>query len=74
MPIKDPDGGLVFQGFNPRIITGKLPKDQYVSKPFYQGGSEVPENINISLSSNKTATELHKKSSTRVVKKLPGKR
>lgn len=48
MPVKDPDGGLIFQGFDPRVITGKLPVDQYVSKPFYFGGSEVPTDLGIS--------------------------
>lgn len=74
MPIKDPDGGMVFQGFNPRIITGKLPKDQSVSKPFYQGGSEVPEYTSLALSSNNTSKQTAKNVSTRIVKKLAGKR
>lgn len=74
MPIRDVDGGLNFQGFNPRIITGKVAKDQSVSKPFYQGGSEVPEYTNLGLSSNNTTKNLTKNISTRVIKKLAGKR
>ena len=41
MPIKDIDGGLVFQGYNPSVLNHTTPKDQYVSKPFYFGGSNV---------------------------------
>jgi hypothetical protein len=70
MPIKDPDGGLNFQNFNPRIITGKVAKDQSVTKRFYQGGSQIPEYINLGLSSNDTSKS-SKKISTRIFKKLP---
>jgi len=56
MPLKDQDGGLVWQGYDPRLFTGKLPKEQYVSRPFYHGGSEVPLGLNApQLSSNITS-------------------
>lgn len=42
MPVKDVDGGLVWNNYNYHIATGKLPKDQYASLPFYFGGSQVP--------------------------------
>ena len=42
MPIKDPDGGLVWQGYDPRLIAGNLPSDQTATRPFYFGGSQVP--------------------------------
>ena len=71
MPIKDIDGGLNFQGFNPRILTDRLPKEQYVSKPFYFGGSQVSESLNkMTLSSQQTSKNL----STKVIKKMAGKR
>jgi|TARA_R110000868_G_scaffold168421_1_gene403150 hypothetical protein len=38
---KDVDGGLVWQGFSPRVQTDRLPKDKYVSLPFYFGGSNI---------------------------------
>jgi len=43
MPIKDIDGGLVWRGYYPAVIKGAkaLPKDTYVSEPFYFGGSNV---------------------------------
>jgi hypothetical protein len=43
MPIRDIDGGLVFQGYDPAVLKGAkaLPKDTYVSVPFYFGGSQV---------------------------------
>jgi hypothetical protein len=41
MPVKDVDGGLVWKGFDPRVLTGRLPKDTYVSKPFLFGGSNI---------------------------------
>ena len=47
MPVKDVDGGLVWDGYNPRLFTDKLPKEQYVAKPFYFGGSQVPESIGL---------------------------
>jgi len=41
MPVKDVDGGLVYQGFNPRVITDRLPVDKYITVPFRFGGSNV---------------------------------
>jgi hypothetical protein len=41
MPVPDIDGGLVWKGFSPRTETGRLPKDRYVSRPFYFGASNV---------------------------------
>jgi len=42
MPVYDVDGGLNFQGYSPRLFTGRLPIDQTASRPFYMGGSQVP--------------------------------
>lgn len=50
MPIKDIDGGLVWQGYNPRLFNDKLPQEQYVSKPFYFGQSQVPTSLGLSKS------------------------
>lgn len=41
MPVKDVDGGLVFGGFSPRTITGRLPRETDCSVPFEFGGSNV---------------------------------
>lgn len=41
MPVKDIDGGLTFQGFSPRTITGRLPTETYNSVPFEFGGSNL---------------------------------
>jgi hypothetical protein len=41
MPVKDVDGGLVFQGFSPRTLTDRLPRETYTSVPFRFGGSNV---------------------------------
>tara|TARA_R110002126_G_scaffold7606_6_gene37241 strand:- start:2317 stop:2502 length:186 start_codon:yes stop_codon:yes gene_type:complete len=41
MPVKDIDGGLVFGGFSPRTITGRLPAETYNSVPFNFGGSNL---------------------------------
>lgn len=61
MPIADPDGGMIWQGYNPRILSDKMPKDTQISpQPFYFGGSQVP-----------TTLGRHK---TSVIKKLPGRR
>lgn len=42
MPVYDVDGGLVWRGYDPRLFSKPLPKEQYISKPFYFGGSQVP--------------------------------
>lgn len=43
MPIKDPDGGFVWQGYSPAVLNGvkAIPKDTYVSKPFFFGGDNI---------------------------------
>lgn len=41
MPVKDVDGGLVFGGFSPRTITGRLPRETECSVPFEFGGSNL---------------------------------
>lgn len=41
MPVKDVDGGLVFGGFSPRTLTGRLPRNTETSVPFEFGGSNV---------------------------------
>jgi hypothetical protein len=62
MPFPDIDGGLTFQGYNPRILTDRLPKEQSVSRPFYLGGSQVPVGLNapqLSSSGRGFATMTH---------------
>jgi hypothetical protein len=46
MPVKDIDGGLNFQFYSPRLFNDRLPKEQYVSRPFFFGGSQVPIELN----------------------------
>lgn len=69
MPLKDIDGGLVWQGYNPHILSGRLPKEQYVAKPFYFGGSNIPTDLGLPKSSYSGSGM--KVSTTQVVKKLP---
>jgi hypothetical protein len=58
MPVLDVDGGLTFQGYNPRILTGRLPARE---KPFFFGGSQIPSSLGLSKS----------EITTKVSKKLP---
>jgi hypothetical protein len=58
MPVLDVDGGLIFQGYNPRILTGRLPAQE---KPFFFGGSQIPSSLGLTKSGM----------TTRLVKKLP---
>ena len=69
MPVKDVDGGLIWQGYAPRLFTGKLPQEQYVSKPFYFGGSQVPSELGLPKSAY-SGTGM-KSYALRGVKKLP---
>lgn len=41
MPVADIDYGLRWQGFSPRVETGRLPRDKYATLPFLFGGSNV---------------------------------
>ena len=41
MPVKDVDGGLVWQGYNPSVLNHTTPKNTYVSKPFFFGGANI---------------------------------
>lgn len=43
MPVKDIDGGLSFQGYNPAVLKGvkAIPKETYNSVPFYFGGANI---------------------------------
>lgn len=74
MPVKDVDGGLVWQGYDPRLFTGRLPQDQYVSKPFYFGGSQVPTDLGMPPSSYSGSGMMSKKHILSKVKKLPSVR
>jgi hypothetical protein len=71
MPVKDIDGGLVWQNYNPRMFGDRLPADKYVSLPFYFGGSNIPTDLGLSKSqysgSGMTCSACRLKS----VKKLP---
>lgn len=71
MPVKDVDGGLNWRGYDPRLFTGRLPHDQYVSKPFYFGGSQVPTNLGMPPSSYSGSGMMSKKPILSKVKKLP---
>jgi hypothetical protein len=77
MPVKDVDGGLVWNNYNPKMFGDKSPAEQYVSKPFYFGGSQVPMGLsNPQLSSNDTSLtpQSRSKISMRKVMKLPSMR
>ena len=74
MPVKDVDGGLVWQGYDPRLFTGRLPQDQYVSKPFYFGGSQVPTDLGMSPQSYSGSGMMSRHPKLRGVKKLPSMR
>ena len=74
MPVKDVDGGLVWQGYDPRLFSGRLPQDQYVSRPFYFGGSQVPTDLGMSQSSYSGSGMMSKGHILRNVKKLPSMR
>lgn len=67
MPSFDVDYGLNFQGYNPRILTGRLPASS--PKQFYFGGSEVPSSLELPKSSYSGIGI--KNCKMRVVKKLP---
>lgn len=43
MPTPDIDYGMKWQGFNPAVLKGvkAIPKDTYVSKPFFFGGANI---------------------------------
>lgn len=69
MPVLDVDGGLNFQGYNPRILTGRLPASS--PKKFYFGGSEVPSSLELPKSSYSGAGMTCRNCKMRVVKKLP---
>lgn len=73
MPIKDVDGGLVWQGYNPSVITERTPAQE---KPFYFGGSQTPTSNYLgpmnSLPQPSIPTVARKRTS--VVKKLPSLR
>lgn len=76
MPVKDVDGGLIWKGYNPRLFDDKLPKEQYVSRPFYFGGSQVPVSLgSVQGGTIASATQgMLKKPMMRGIKKLPSMR
>lgn len=77
MPVRDPDSGLVWNGYSPRMFNDRLPKEQYVSRPFYFGGSQVPVDLGVPKMSAQggaiaAATQgMLKKPITRGIQKLP---
>lgn len=71
MPVKDVDGGLVWQGYDPRLFTGKLPQDKYVEKPFYFGGSQVPTDLGLPKNSYSGTGMSCSQCKMRAIKKLP---
>ena len=74
MPVKDVDYGLIWQGYNPRLFTGRLPQEQYVSRPFYFGGSQVPTDLGMPPSSYSGSGMMSTNAKLRSVKKLPSMR
>ena len=73
MPTFDVDGSMIWQNYNPRIITGKLPIES--NRPFYFGGSQVPSALGLTPMEYSGTGFLNSanKIKTRVVKKLPSK-
>jgi hypothetical protein len=67
MPVKDVDGGLVWQGYNPSMFGYK----QFQSKPFYFGGSKVPIEIGMKGSGISIPVIPKRDIRQRQVKKLP---
>jgi hypothetical protein len=71
MPVKDVDGGMVWQGYNPATFGYKQPHE----KPFYFGGSQVP--LEVGMKGSGMAAPIPsvvaqpKRSVLRQVKKLP---
>ena len=72
MPILDVDGGLVWNGYSPRLFTGRLPKEQYASLPFYFGGSNVPTDLGLKRNEYSGSGMCSKcKLTTKQIRKLP---
>lgn len=71
MPVKDVDGGLVWQNYNPRMFGDRLPVDKYVEKPFYFGGSNIPTELGMSKSQYSGSGMTCSACRLRSVKKLP---
>lgn len=72
MPVKDVDGGLVWQGYNPSILTERTPAQE---KPFYFGGSQTPTSNYLGPMNSLPQPRLFvDKPRTSVVKKLPSLR
>lgn len=69
MPLKDVDGGLVWQGYNPRLFNDRLPKE---ARPFYFGGSQVP--IELGKTTSGSGFALSYRPKTKKVMKLPSMR
>lgn len=78
MPVRDTDGGLVWNNYTPRLFNDRLPKEQYVSKPFYFGGSQVPVDLGLPKMSSQggaiAGAGMLQKPITRGIKKLPSMR
>lgn len=73
MPTFDVDGYMIWQNYNPRIISGRLPQES--TKPFYFGGSQVPSALSLSPMEYSGTGIMNTAHSikTKVVKKLPNK-
>jgi hypothetical protein len=74
MPIKDVDGGLPWNGYSPRLFTGQLPAEQYVSVPFYFGGSAVPTGLDIPKSAYQGSGVHRNACRIKCLKKMPNMR
>lgn len=67
----DVDAGLVWQGYNPSILTERTPRE---SKPFYFGGSQVPTANYLGPMNSLPQPPRVSKKRTSVIKKLPSLR
>ncbi len=68
MPVKDVDGGMVWQGYNPATFGYKQPHE----RPFYFGGSQVPLEVGMKGSGMSAPIPVRpRRDILRQVKKLP---
>ena len=75
MPVRDVDSGMIWQGYNPSIITHQQAPEPY---KFYFGGSQVPTadlGIEVGrIGMRKPVVPRVRKTMTGVIRKLPSVR
>jgi hypothetical protein len=74
MPVKDVDGGLIWNNYNPRMFGDKIPADKYVEKPFFFGGSQVPYQLGLSKTQYSGTSMTNCACRLKSVKKIPNLR